>query len=77
MTFIQRLDTADVNAANDNHDHVPGSLSVLDIISLANDEKKVAELVRRTERTAIVVVFAMAFCILFFPAVCIALAYGI
>ncbi|WP_033839042.1 hypothetical protein [Mesorhizobium loti] len=77
MTYTQRLDIADVHAANDNHDHVPGSLSVLDIISLADDEEKVAALVRRTERTAIVVVVAMAVCILFLPAVCIALIYGI
>lgn len=64
----------DSHPANDNDDQAALPRSLLD---MGPDEDTIADLVRRTERTALVVVVGMAIGLLFLPIVCLALSYGI
>ncbi|AZV18137.1 hypothetical protein [Mesorhizobium sp. M7A.F.Ce.TU.012.03.2.1] len=79
MTLIQRSDAGDGanRPANDNDNAAPAFLSALDGIYLADDDEAIADLVRRTERKAIALVVGMAICLIFVPALWLALSYGI
>ena len=78
MTFVHRpnIHGDPGYAANDNDARIPGTLSVLDLV-YETDDDKIADLVRRTERLAIAIVVGMAICLIFVPAICVALTYGI
>jgi hypothetical protein len=79
LTLIQRYDVGDgANPpANDNDDAAPAFLSALGGIYSADDDEAIADLVRRTERKAIALLVGMAICLIFVPALWLALSYGI
>ncbi|WP_214477418.1 hypothetical protein [Mesorhizobium sp. dw_380] len=76
MTFIPRSNIQErtTHAANDNDADAAGFVSVLDAISL-DDDAKIDDLVRRTERMAIAVVIGMAICLIAIPGIYFALVY--
>ncbi|MBB6412254.1 hypothetical protein [Mesorhizobium sangaii] len=77
MTSIQRpsVHHDENRPANDNNARVPEVLSVLDLIP-SPDDNEIAEIVRRTERLAMVLVIGMAICLVVAPAVYLTLTYS-
>ncbi|WP_192180650.1 hypothetical protein [Mesorhizobium amorphae] len=78
MTFVQNRPSADdvaSRAANDNH-AAPEDFSVLDLIP-SEDDDKVDETVRRTERLAIALVIGMAIWLIVAPMVYVTLRHAI
>ncbi|MBZ9921553.1 MULTISPECIES: hypothetical protein [unclassified Mesorhizobium] len=75
MTSIQRTnESGNANQpANDNDDHAP---ALLDAVSLTNEEN-IADLVRRTERVAILVVLGMGGWLMLVPAIYLVLSHRI
>ncbi|TPM48411.1 hypothetical protein FJ951_11230 [Mesorhizobium sp. B2-2-3] len=74
MTSIQRTnESGNANQPNDNDDHAP---ALLDAVSLTNEEN-IADLVRRTERVAILVVLGMGGWLMLVPAIYLVLSHRI
>ncbi|MER9606883.1 hypothetical protein [Mesorhizobium sp. M0243] len=75
MTLAQRSnESGSANQpGNDNDDHAPG---FVDAVCLP-DEENIADLVRRTERMAILVVLGMGGWLMLVPAIYLVLIHGI
>ncbi|MCQ8872028.1 hypothetical protein NP945_09355 [Mesorhizobium sp. LMG17149] len=74
MTLVQRSNASGSanQPGNDNDDHAPG---FADAASLP-DEENIADLVRRTERMAILVVLGMGGWLMLVPAIYLVLTHG-
>ncbi|RUW59567.1 hypothetical protein EOA16_22465 [Mesorhizobium sp. M7A.F.Ca.US.008.03.1.1] len=74
MTLVQRSNERGRanQSGNDNYDHAPGFVNV----SLP-EEENIADLVRRTERVAILVVLGMGGWLMLVPAIYLVLTHGI
>ncbi|MBZ9774074.1 hypothetical protein [Mesorhizobium sp. CO1-1-8] len=75
MTLVQRSNESGRanQSGNDNYDHAPG---FVDAVSLP-EEENIADLVRRTERMAILVVLGMGGWLMLVPAIYLVLIHGI
>jgi len=75
MTLAQESNEsgAAIYSANDNCDHAPG----LSKDASLTDEEGIADLVKRTERIAILVVAGMGACLILIPVIYIALTHAI
>ncbi|QKD06442.1 hypothetical protein EB235_19940 [Mesorhizobium loti R88b] len=75
MTLTQRSNDTDkaTEPANDNHDvHIARLLD-----AALTDEENIADLVRRTERTAMLVLIGMGGWLMLVPAIYVVLTHGI
>lgn len=52
-------------------------ITMMPLLHSADDDEAIADLVRRTERKAIALLVGMAICLIFVPALWLALSYGI
>ncbi|RWN41300.1 MAG: hypothetical protein EOS03_30225 [Mesorhizobium sp.] len=74
MTLVQRLNASgSANQPGNDNDHAAG---FADAASLP-DEENIADLVRRTERMAILVVLGMGGWLMLVPAIYLVLTHGI
>ncbi|RUU85780.1 hypothetical protein EOB59_31045 [Mesorhizobium sp. M7A.F.Ca.MR.176.00.0.0] len=74
MTLVQRLNASgSANQPGNDNDHAAG---FADAVSL-RDEENIADLVRRTERMAILVVLGMGGWLMLVPAIYLVLTHGI